>query len=73
MEDIEAEKGLMFLQQDGASPHYSNQEHAALETCFPGKWISRADLISSPPQSSDFTPLDFFRGYKKNVVYGEKI
>lgn len=74
VEDIEAEKGLVFFQQDGAPPHYSNHVRAALDTRFPGRWIGRAGPIAWPPRSPDLTPLDFFFwGHIKNVVYSEKI
>lgn len=69
MEDIEAEKGLVFFQQDGAPPHYSNHVRAALDTRFPGRWIGRSGPIAWPPRSPDLTPLDFFFwGHKKCCV-----
>jgi hypothetical protein len=37
--------------------------------------IGRARPIFWPPRSPDLTPMDFlgWRGYIKNIVYGEKI
>lgn len=74
LDDIEAEKGLVIFQQDGAPPHYKQSVRSALDARFPGKWMGRGGPIAWPPRSPDLTPLDFFLwGYVKNIVYSEKI
>lgn len=74
LDDIEAEKGLLSFQQDGAPPHYSNRVRTALDARFPERWIGRAGPIAWPPRSPDITPLDFFLwGHVKNLVYAEKV
>jgi hypothetical protein len=40
---------------------------------MPGGWIGRGALIAWPPQSPDFSLLDFFLwGYVKNAIYQDK-
>lgn len=74
VDDIEAEKGLVIFQQDGAPPHYKKRVRSALNARFPARWMGRAGPIAWPPRSPDITPLDFFLwGYVKNLVYSEKI
>uniref|UniRef100_A0A1B6EKB9 DUF4817 domain-containing protein n=1 Tax=Cuerna arida TaxID=1464854 RepID=A0A1B6EKB9_9HEMI len=74
VDDIEAEKGLVIFQQDGAPPHYKQCVRSALDARFPGRWMGRGGPIAWPPRSPDITPLDFFLwGYVKNFVYSEKI
>lgn len=66
--DIETEQ--MWIQQDGAPPHYHRQVREFLHHHYPQKWIGRDGFISWPPRSCDLTPLDFFLwGYIKDRVY----
>lgn len=74
LDDIEAEKGLVYFQQDGAPPHFSLRVREALDARLGNRWIGREGPIPWPPRSPDLTPLDFsFWGHIKNLVYAEKI
>lgn len=60
----------MWLQQDGAPPHYAREVRQHLNERFPNRWIGRGGAIAWPPRSPDLNPLDFFIwGYFKEVVY----
>lgn len=60
----------IWLQQDGAPPHYARQVREYLSLTFPRKWIGRRGPIEWPARSPDMTPLDFFLwGYLKSKVY----
>ena len=61
---------VLWLQQDGAPPHYAHHVRAWLDGNFPGQWIGRGGPVEWPPRSPDLTPLDFFLwGYIKTLVY----
>lgn len=60
----------LWLQQDGAPPHYAVAVRRYLNNVFPDRWIGRRGAIEWPPRSPDLTPLDFFLwGYLKSKVY----
>lgn len=60
----------MWLQQDGAPPHYARPVRDFLNLTYPRRWIGRAGHIAWPPRSPDLTSPDFFLwGYLKNTVY----
>lgn len=60
----------IWLQQDGASPHYSIAVRAYLDERFPEKWIGRGGPVAWPARSPDLTKLDFFLwGFIKEKVY----
>lgn len=60
----------IWLQQDGAPPHYAREVREYLDLMFPGKWIGRRGPIEWPARSPDMTPLDFFLwGYLKSKVF----
>lgn len=60
----------LWLQQDGAPPHYAVLVRNYLDNVFPNRWIGRRGAIEWPPRSPDLTPLDFFLwGYLKSNVY----
>ncbi|KFM62863.1 hypothetical protein X975_02641, partial [Stegodyphus mimosarum] len=72
----------VFLQQDGAPPHWGTIVSSSLNDHFTGRWIGRGGIIRWPPRSPDITPLDFFlwrkrKGHvKDNVkdnVYGRRV
>lgn len=64
------ERENMWLQQDGAPPHYHRKVRAFLDQRYPQKWIGRGGFIQWPPRSCDITLLDFFVGlYKILGVY----
>ncbi|KAG5892168.1 hypothetical protein JTB14_026406 [Gonioctena quinquepunctata] len=52
----------IWLQQDGAPPHYARDVREFLNNCFPRRWIGRRGPIEWPPRSPDLTPLDFSCG-----------
>lgn len=60
----------IWLQQDGAPPHYALPVRNYLNDTFPHRWIGRRGFIEWPARSPDLTPLDFFLwGYLKNRVF----
>ncbi|OXU18325.1 hypothetical protein TSAR_009497 [Trichomalopsis sarcophagae] len=63
----------MWLQQDGAPPHYARIVRNFLNDRFPNRWIGRGGPIAWPRRSLDLTPLDFYLwGYLKDTVYRER-
>lgn len=74
LEDINLNERLnMWLQHDGAPPHFHCEVRQFLYRQYPEKWIGRGGFISWPPRSCDLTPLDFFLwGYIKDRVYVNK-
>lgn len=60
----------LWLQLDGAPPHFAAPVRQWLNDNFTGRWIGRLGPISWPPRSPDLNPLDFFLwGHLKNIVY----
>lgn len=60
----------IWLQQDGAPPHFAVGVRTYLDDTFPNRWIGRGGFIEWPPRSPDLTPLDFFLwGYLKGKVF----
>lgn len=63
----------IWLQQDGAPPHYAGAVRDYLSQVFPGRWIGRRGPLEWPPRSPDLNPLDFFLwGHLKSTVYKER-
>lgn len=63
-------RNKMWLQLDGAPPHFSRHVRNYLDRKFPNKWIGRGGPYEFPPRSPDLTSMDFFLwGYIKNLVY----
>lgn len=63
----------IWLQQDGAPPHYAREVREFLDETFFERWMGRRGTIEWPPRSPDLTPLDYFLwGHLKNVVYKTK-
>lgn len=63
-------RNKMWLQLDGAPPHFSTNVRNYLDREFPNKWIGRGGPHVFPPRSPDLTSMDFFFwGYIKNLVY----
>ncbi|XP_054716800.1 uncharacterized protein LOC129226226 [Uloborus diversus] len=60
LDDIEAEKGLVYFQQDRAPPHFSLRVRESLDARLGNRWIGREGPIPWLPRSPDMTPLDFF-------------
>ena len=62
---------LQWFQQDGATPHTSNESLAWLQQCFPDRLISRRCDPQWSPHSPDLNTPDFYMwGYLKDRVYG---
>jgi len=62
---------LQWFQQDGATPHTSNESLAWLQQRFPDRLISRHCDPQWSPHSLDLNPPDFYLcGYLKNRMYG---
>lgn len=60
----------MWLQMDGATPHFYRQVREHVTAVFPQKWIGRGGPIAWPARSPDLTSLDFFLwGFVKSAVY----
>ena len=58
----EIEREEMWIQQDGAPPHYYREVREFLNEYYPQKWIGRGGFLQWPPRSCDLTPLDLFVG-----------
>lgn len=68
--DPDVPNNNIWLQQDGAPPHYAVDVRRYLDEVFPGRWIGRRGPMEWPARSPDLTPLDFFLwGHLKNMVY----
>ena len=62
-------RAIQWFQQDGATPHTSNDSMAWLQR-FPGRLISRRSDPEWSPHSPDLNPPDFYLwGYLKDNVY----
>lgn len=64
-------RDLQWFQQDGATPHTSNESLAWLQHRFPDRLISRRCDPEWSPHSPDLNAPDFYLwGYLKDRVYG---
>jgi len=64
----------MYVQHDGAPPHYTRHVREYLNESFPNRWLSHGGPIAWPPRSPDLTPLDYFLwGHMKTLVYETKV
>lgn len=64
----------MWIQLDGAPPHFAADVRAWLDQEYPGRWIGRNGAVHWPPRSPDITPLDFFLwGHIKALVYSTPV
>ena len=50
----------MWLQQDGAPPHYARIVRDFLNERFNNRWIGRGGPVAWPPRSPDQTSPDFY-------------
>ncbi|XP_014468389.1 PREDICTED: uncharacterized protein LOC106740968 [Dinoponera quadriceps] len=66
----------MWLQQDGAAPHFAVIVPQFLNNHYNGRWIGRGSSDSGhewPPYPPDLTSPDFFLwGFVKNVVFAQR-
>lgn len=67
----------MWYQQDGATPHRTNQNLRAIRGRFGNRYNgpgAQAPAQLWPPRSPDLTPLDYFVwGLVKDLGYAEEI
>jgi hypothetical protein len=60
----------LWLQKDGAPPHFGRHVTAFLNQRFQSRWIGRQGPTPRPPRSPDLTPLDYYlQGRVKSLVY----
>lgn len=65
-----AERRDMWLQLDGAPPHFHAGVRQWINEHFPNNWIGRGGVVNWPARSPDMIPLDFFLwGHVKSSVY----
>lgn len=74
LEDVPlATRQKMWLQQDGAAPHFARIVRDFLNYNYNERWIGRGGPVNWPPCSPDLTSPDFYLwGYLKNVVFAER-
>lgn len=60
----------MWLQLDGAPPHFGIASQQQLNLMFPNKWIGRSGPTPFPARSPDLTCMDFYLwGKVKDLAY----
>lgn len=71
MENIPlASRQDMWIQLDGAPPHFARPVRNWLNNHYPNRWIGRGGPVTWAARSPDLNPLDFFYwGYVKSIVY----
>ncbi|GFU41681.1 putative transposable element [Trichonephila clavipes] len=62
----------LWFQQDGATCHIARATIDLLKDTFGDRLISRFGPVNWPPRFCDLTPLDYFLGYVKSLVYADK-
>jgi hypothetical protein len=68
LHDDELQEG--YFQQDGATPHCTNETLTMLQAFYSDRIISRNTGIPWPPRSYDLAPCDFFLWpHIKNSIY----
>ena len=50
----------MWMQHDGAPPHYALCSRQVMNEIFDNKWIGRGGPVAWPPCSPDLTSPDYF-------------
>ncbi|EZA48012.1 hypothetical protein X777_14477, partial [Ooceraea biroi] len=56
LEEVDLEtRRRMWIQMDGAPPHFARNIRHFLDKNFNGRWIGRGDPIAWPPRRFDFT------------------
>ena len=69
-----ATRQRMWLQQDGAPPHFLLIVREFLKLNFNERWIGGEGPFEWPPCSPDLTARDFFLwGYIKYVVFAQRL
>lgn len=74
LEDVDLDtRQRMWIQLDGAPPHFALIVRDFLNQTYPNRWIGRGGPIAWPARSPDLTSPDFYLwGYLKNVVYEQQ-
>jgi hypothetical protein len=68
--DPDVPHNRIWLQQDGAPPHFGINVRQFLDNTFPYRWIGRRGAVEWPARSPDLSPLDFFLwGHLKSKIY----
>ncbi|XP_031789247.1 uncharacterized protein LOC116418318 [Nasonia vitripennis] len=63
----------MWVQLDGAPPHFAQTVRTFLNKRYPNQWIGRGSPVAWPPISPDLTSPDFYLwGYLKNTCYEQQ-
>lgn len=63
----------MWLQQDGAAPHFARIVRDFLNNNYKDRWIGRGGPVNWPPCSPDMTPPDFYLwGFLKDAVFKQR-
>jgi hypothetical protein len=58
----------MWLQIDGAGPHYAVPVRRWLNENYENRWSSRGSATPWPARSPDLNPIDFFYGAVSNTL-----
>lgn len=71
LEDLDLHtRQRMWLQLDGAPPHYALIVRQYLNHHYPERWIGRGGPVAWPPRSPDLTSPDFFLwGFLRDEVF----
>ena len=60
----------MWVQQNGASAHFTAQVREYLDNTYPNKELGRGGPVPWPARSPDLTKMDFFLwGYIKEICF----
>ena len=61
MEDMSLHVRMnMWMQHDGAPPHYALCSRQVMNEIYDEKWITRGGPVAWPPSSPDITSPDYF-------------
>jgi len=67
-------RSQMYVQHDGAPPHYTWHVRDYLNESFPNCWLGCGGPVTWPPRSPDLMPLDYYLwGHMKKLVYETKV
>jgi hypothetical protein len=71
LEDVHlALQGQMWLQNDGALPHFGTDVMGFLNENYEGRWVGKNELVAWPAGSPDLNQLDLcLLGRMKSRVY----
>lgn len=74
LEDVDlVTRQRLWIQLDGAPPHFARVVRDFLNEEYPHAWIGRGGPVAWPARSPDLTSPDFYLwGYLKNIVYQQQ-